>query len=153
MAQRELTERELRAWRTSIHALELLRNRIEQQLQSCSGLSNADYTVLVRLSEAPEGRMRVYELARMAGWEKSRMHHQITRMSKRELLSRQRCGSRGIEAVITPEGFEALAAAVPGHVQEVQRLFIDPLTPEELDRFAEIAGTILDNLRDDEESS
>jgi DNA-binding MarR family transcriptional regulator len=153
MEQRGLTERELRAWRTVIQMLELLRVRIEQQLQATSDLSNADYSVLSLLSEAPAMRMRVYELCRVAGWEKSRMHHQLTRMCKRGLIDRQRCGSRGIDAVITAEGLAALKEAVPGHTEEVRRLFIGRLAPEELDRFADIAATILDNLQADQPSS
>ncbi|MEV0675425.1 MarR family transcriptional regulator [Actinosynnema sp. NPDC050436] len=147
MVQQRLTERELRAWRTSFQMLELLRTRVEQQLQAGSGLSSADYTVLALLSEAPDGRMRAYELGQAAGWEKSRMHHQLTRMGKRGLVTREQCGSRGVDAVITAEGLATLKAAVPGHVQEVRKLFVDLLTAEELDQFARIAGTILDNLQ------
>jgi DNA-binding MarR family transcriptional regulator len=145
-----LTERELRAWRTSFHMQELLRARIEQQLQASSGLSNADYSVLALLSEAPDRRMRAYELSRVAGWEKSRLHHQLTRMCTRGLITRERCGSRGTDVVITVKGLAALEEAVPGHAQEVRRLFIDPLTPEQLDQLAEIAATILDHLEADQ---
>jgi DNA-binding MarR family transcriptional regulator len=150
MAQLGLTERELRAWRTSFRMVELLRTRIEQQLQAGGGLSNADYTVLALLSEAPDRRMRAYELGRVAGWEKSRMHHQLTRMERRGLVARERCGSRGIDAVLTAEGLAALKKAVPGHAEEVRRLFIDRLTPEELEQFADIAAKILNNLEADQ---
>ena len=153
MTQQGLTDRELEAWRTSIQMLELLRTRIEQQLQASAGLSNADYSVLSLLSEAVEGRMRVYELAQAAGWEKSRTHHQLTRMCRRGLVNRERCGSRGMDVVITPEGLAALEAAVPGHVEQVRRLFIDRLSPEQLDEFGNIAGAILDNLRAEEDST
>lgn len=145
-----LTERELRAWRTSFHMQELLRARIEQQLQASSGLSNADYSVLALLSEAPDRRMRAYELSRVAGWEKSRLHHQLTRMCTRGLITRERCGSRGTDVVITARGLAAFEEAVPGHAQEVRRLFIDPLTPEQLDQLAEIAATILNHLQADQ---
>ncbi|WP_030187415.1 MarR family winged helix-turn-helix transcriptional regulator [Streptomyces sp. NRRL S-813] len=153
MEQQGLTEHELSAWRTSIRMMELLRTRIEQQLQASSGLSNADYTVLSVLSEAPEGRLRAYELSQETGWEKSRLHHQLTRMLKRDLIARERCGSRGIDVVLTEKGLAAIKEAAPGHAQEVRRLFIDRLTPEELDQMAGIAGTILDHLQADERAS
>lgn len=146
MAQPGLTERELRAWRTYFRMVELLRTRIEQQLQASSGLSNADYTVLVLLSEAPGRRLRAYELGRVAGWEKSRMHHQLTRMERRGLITREPCGSRGIDAVLTDEGFAALRKAVPGHTDEVRRLFVERLTPEELDAFAALSAKLLTAL-------
>ena len=150
MEQQGLTEHELRAWRTSYQMLELLRTRIEQQLQASSGLSNADYTVLVVLAGAPGGRMRAYELGQVADWEKSRMHHQLTRMCTRGLIARDRGGSRGMDVVITTKVRAALRKAAPSHAQEVRRLFVDRLTPEQLDQFAEIATTILDNLRSEE---
>lgn len=148
-----LTERELRAWRTSLEMLELLRTRIEQQLQASSGLSNADYTVLALLSEAPEGRMSVYQLGRVAGWEKSRMHHQLTRMGNRGLVTRERCGSRRMDAVITTKGLAVIEEAAPSHAREVRRLFVSCLTPEELAQFGGIAGKVLDHLRADQSSA
>lgn len=153
MEQRGLNESELRAWRTFIKMEELLRTRLEQQLQASSGLSNADYTVLAVLSEAPEGRLRAFELSRAIGWEKSRLHHQLTRMRKRGLLTRERCGSRGIDVVITAEGLAAIKDAAPGHAEEVRRLFIDPLPPERLDQLAAISTTLLDHLRTDRPSA
>ena len=150
MAQQGLTRRELRAWRAFTEMQLLLRARIEQQLQASSGMSTADYSLLSLLSEAPDGRLRPYALARIAGWEKSRLHHQLTRMSTRGLITRERYGSRGIYAVITPKGLAKLKDAFPGHAQEVRRLFTSPLTPEQLDQLAGIATTILDNLKADE---
>lgn len=151
MTGQGLTVRELQAWRTSVQMLELLRARLERQLQASSGLSFADYAVLSLLSDAPGGRMRVYELARAADWEKSRLHHQLTRMGKRGLVDREPHGSRGMDAVITAQGLKAVREAAPGHSQEVRRRFIDCLTPEELDQFAGLARTVLDNLRADQQ--
>ena len=59
------------AWRTFYEMQEVLRGRLEQQLLADNGLSNADYTVLVALSEAVDGRLRTYELGRRLGWEKA----------------------------------------------------------------------------------
>jgi DNA-binding MarR family transcriptional regulator len=151
MERQELTARELSAWRAIFQMQELLRNRIEQQLQATSGLSNADYSVLALLSEAPSGRMRAYELGQAAGWEKSRLHHQLTRMGARGLISREPHGSRGIDAVITAKGLAAITEAVPGHARQVRRLLIDRLSPGQLDQLAELANAILDGLRQNPE--
>ena len=87
-AARPLNEREMSAWRTFYEMQEVLRGRLEQQLQADSGLSNADYTVLVALSETTGGHLRAVELGRRLGWEKSRLHHQLTRMCRRGLIPR-----------------------------------------------------------------
>lgn len=146
MATERLTDREQAAWRTSIRMLETLRSRLEQQLQTDSGLSFADYSVLSTLSEAPGGRMRLYELGEAVSWEKSRLHHQLTRMAKRSLIDREAYGSRGVEAAITEHGFAVIRDAAPGHARAVRELFIDSLTAEQLEQFAEIGGIVLGNL-------
>ncbi len=134
------------AWRTFYEMQEVLRSRLEQQLQADSGLSNADYTVLVALSEAAGGRLRVFELGRRLGWEKSRLHHQLTRMCRRGLIQRHSGDGRAIHAAITAAGRAALEAAVPHHTQQVRRLVLDRLTPQQIDQLADISRTILDGL-------
>ena len=55
-----------------------------------------------------------------------------------------------MNAVITAKGLAVLKGAAPGHAQEVRRLFIDRLTPEQLDQLAEISTTILNTLQGDQ---
>ena len=143
---RPLNEREMIAWRTFYEMQEVLRGRLERQLQTDSGLSNADYTVLVALSEAPEGRQRAVELGRRLGWEKSRLHHQLTRMCRRGLVQRHSGDGRAIYAAITAAGRATLKAAAPGHGQQVRRLVLDRLTSQQIDQLTEISRTILDGL-------
>ena len=145
-AARQLNEREMTAWRAFYEMQEVLRGRLEQQLQADSGLSNADYTVLAALSEATDGRLRVFELGRRLGWEKSRLHHQLTRMCKRGLVQRHTGDGRAAHATITAAGRAALKAAVPDHTQQVRRLVLDRLTPQQIDQLADISRTILDGL-------
>ncbi len=147
MAPETLDERELVAWRAFFEMQERLRGRIEQQLQADSGLSNADYTVLVVLSEAEQGRMRLVELGQLLGWEKSRLHHQLSRMCGRGLVRRQHGEGRAIHAAITPAGRAALEAAVPLHAGEVRRLVFERLTTEQVDQLAAISRAILEGLQ------
>ena len=134
------------AWRTFFEMQEVLRGRLEQQLQADSGLSNADYTVLVALSEAIDGRLRAFELGQRLGWEKSRLHHQLTRMCTRGLVQRHSGAGRAIHAAFTDAGRAALEAAVPRHRQQVRRLVLDRLTPQQIDQLADISRTVLDGL-------
>ena len=102
--------------------------------------------MLVALSEASGGRLRAYELGRRLGWEKSRLHHQLTRMCGRGLVQRHSGDGRATYAAITAAGLAALTAAVPGHTQEVRRLVLDRLTPQQIDQLADISRTILDAI-------
>ena len=143
-----LDEREARAWR----ALQRLRTPLEaalnRQLAKDSGLSTADYAVLVALSEAPGRRLRARDLGMSIGWEKSRLSHQLRRMETRGLVGRQECptDARGAFLVLTEAGLSALQQAAPGHVTAVRRLMIDALTPDQLDQLAVIGELVADRL-------
>src|SRR4051812_29838029 len=129
-----LTETEQRAWRTFIESSWALHTRLEDELRAQTGLSMNDYHVLVVLSEAPERRLRMGELAGRMVFSPSRVTYQINSMVKRGLVRRQSCpdDGRGQEAVLTDEGMAALTAAAPLHLSTVRESFIDHLDPEEL---------------------
>ena len=111
-----------------------LDGELARQLAADAGLSYPDYVVLVALTDRPEGRIRLFELAETLGWEKSRVSHQVSRMAERGLVEKQRCGTdrRGAHVVATSLGRRELAAAAPGHLETVRPHFIDRLTPEQL---------------------
>jgi DNA-binding MarR family transcriptional regulator len=142
---RWLTKREERAWR----ALQFMQMRLEaelaRQLTAESGLSYPDYLVLVALTDHPDGRLRLFELADELGWEKSRASHHVGRMVERGLVKKEKCDSdrRGFYVAVTPAGRREIKAAAPGHVAAVRRLFIDHLTPEQLDAVGDAAETVL----------
>ena len=146
-----LTEPEQHAWRSFVRMHEKLVGRLSRDVQAESGLSTADYGVLVHLTEVDGGRLRVLELAKAVEWEKSRMSHHIDRMAKRGLVVREDCptDARVAFVVVTPAGREALATAAPRHVEAVRRLFIDPLSPAELAMLAQISNRILEGLEQD----
>jgi DNA-binding MarR family transcriptional regulator len=151
-AQRPFSDREQAAWRAFYELQEVLRGRIEQQLQADSGLSHADYTVLAVLSEADSHRLRAIELGQRLGWEKSRLHHQLTRMCKRGLVRRSSGEGRAVNVTITSAGLSALGKAVPFHRQHVRHLVLDRITPEQLDELGAISRTLLDGLQRSDES-
>ncbi len=145
---RWLSPVEQQAWRSFVRVHLQLDGRLSRRLQAESNLSAADYGVLVSLTDVPEGRQRLLELARALEWEKSRMSHHITRMVKRGLVVREECAEdgRGAFVVITPAGREAIAAAAPRHVEAVRQLVVDVLTPEELGDLQRICERILQRL-------
>jgi DNA-binding MarR family transcriptional regulator len=140
-----LNQREERAWR----ALQFMQMRLEgelaRQLAADSGLSYPDYLVLVALTDRPDGRMRLFELASVLGWEKSRLSHHVARMVDRRLVTKKRCGDdrRGAYVAVTARGRREIEAAAPGHVAAVRRLFVDRLSPDQLDVIADAAEIVL----------
>jgi DNA-binding MarR family transcriptional regulator len=130
-----LTEREAAAWNAVRELGQPLWTALGRDLQRESGLSMADYQVLVVLSESPGSVLAYRELADATGWEKSRLSHHITRMEKRGLVRREGCpeDARSANVVLTDPGRSCIEAAAPGHVESVRRLLIDQLTAEQID--------------------
>lgn len=147
MEIRWLDDDERDAWR-GLQLMQLqLTARLNRDLAD-SGLSFQDYTVLASLTDAPDGRMRAFELGETLGWEKSRLSHHISRMEDRRLVAREKCPTdlRGSFVVITAAGRAAIEAAAPGHVAAVRRLFVDRLSSEQIRVLGTVTRTVLDGL-------
>lgn len=142
---RWLTEAESRAWRGLQFMQMRLEGELARQLAADSELSYPDYLVLVALTDRPDGRMRLFELAGVLGWEKSRLSHHVRRMEERGLVEKEKCDSdrRGAFLVVTKRGGKEIQKAAPGHLAIVRRLFIDKLTVAQLDTIADAAEEVL----------
>jgi DNA-binding MarR family transcriptional regulator len=145
---RWLSEDEQRTWRAYLTANRLLSLELEKGFQQ-HGLSTSDYEVLVNLSEAPERRLRMWELAKVTLLEKSRLSHQITRMERAGLVRRESCPGdrRGQFAVLTDHGWETITQVAPAHVELVRNMFIDRLDGEQLKTLTEVFAPMADDLR------
>lgn len=130
-----------------------LRSRLGSRLQRETGLSEADYEVLVNLSEAPGGRLRPSEIGGATNWEKSRISHHVRRMEARGLVKRTACPTdrRGALVALTAAGRRAIGDAAPRHVQHVRDAFVDALTPAQLDALADISEAVLARLAEEPE--
>jgi DNA-binding MarR family transcriptional regulator len=146
-----LTADQYRSWSTFMEMQEVLRSHIERRLTAHSGLSNADYTVLTVLASAPGRRMRLVDLGTRLGWERSRLHHQLTRMSRRGLVDRCRMpdaeDSRAIQAVLTDQGLSAIRDAARRHARDVRELVIDVLDDQQLKQLGDASTALLTALR------
>ncbi len=142
------TKEQLRAWRDYIETAEDLRSRLGARLQDESSLSLGDYRVLLALSEAEGRRLRSSELADRVGWERSRLSHHLGRMERRGLVRREACtqDNRSAFAVLTDEGFQAFRAGSVPHLQAVHELFVEALSPEQLDTLHELTSTLRSHL-------
>ncbi|MGW6686423.1 MarR family winged helix-turn-helix transcriptional regulator [Streptomyces sp. NPDC054961] len=147
---RWLDDREMRAWEGFLAASALVNRRLDQQLKDDSGLSHPQYEILVRLARAPEGELRMTELANGLINSKSGLTYQVTQMEKAGLVRRRTCPSdvRGVYAVLTETGRARLAEAAPGHVTTVREILVDVLTREQLDALADGLGEVSRRLRE-----
>ena len=148
MTTRFPTRSELGIWRDYLETGEAVRAEMAARLQRSSGLSPGDYAVLLALSEATGNRLRSSELAAAIHWERSRVSHHLARMEKRGLIRREDCptDNRGAEVVLTPAGSSAFTAATRPHLRDIREIFVDALTPAQLEAAGEIAAALRAHL-------
>jgi DNA-binding MarR family transcriptional regulator len=143
-----LNPREMRAWRSYIIASRRLLDALDLDLAG-HDLTMADYEVLALLSEAPERRIRMSELAELSMLSKSRLSHRMKVMEKIGWVKRQACTSdkRGFWAVMTDKGWKAIVKAAPDHVASVRNRLIDQLTTKDQEDLSKIFERVQSNLR------
>jgi DNA-binding MarR family transcriptional regulator len=142
-----LTAEQQHVWRRWLAVNAALPAVLHRDLQE-SGLSLPDFEVLVHLTDAAEGRLRVTDLADVLRWERSRLSHHVKRMEARALVRRDECpeDKRGAFVVLTPAGRAAIQTAAPSHAATVREVVFAPLTAEELDSFGAITEKVLASL-------
>lgn len=124
-----LSEPEEKVWRQLLEVHARLIARLDGELRRTHGLSLADYDVLVALSEAPDGSLRMTELAARVLVSPSGLTRRVDRMAHSGLVRRSACPSdgRGALASITPAGRGSLNQAAPTHVGGVRRYLLEPI--------------------------
>src|SRR3954468_14336482 len=139
---------EQKAWRAWLFSSMLLQDRLDRELTHETGISHAYYEILVALSEAPGRMMRMSQLADRCLSSRSRLSHAVSRLEERGWVRRQVCegDGRGLLAVLTDEGFAALEAAAPIHVESVRTHLFDQLSPAQVAAMRDIGETLLGHL-------
>ncbi len=146
---RWLSEGEQQSWRAWLDMSRLLPDRLSRDLNSEHGLSIADYEILVQLSENPDQRIRMSELADRTLSSRSRLTHQCDRLTKRGLMTREPCADdgRGSWAVLTQEGWEKIVTAAPDHVESVREHLVDLLTTSEFEELGRLSRKVSEHLK------
>lgn len=146
-----LDEDERAAWLRLVAVVELLPGVLDSQLRREAGLTHFEYFVLAMLSEAPERTLRMTSLAQRTNATLPRLSHVVRRLEDRDLVQRLPCpeDARVTNARLTDAGWDAIVAAAPGHVDNVRRHVLDPLTPTQVTQLREIADALLTRLDPD----
>ena len=147
-APKWLNPREMKAWRSYIVASRRLLDALDTDLIG-HDLTMPDYEVLAQLSDAPDRRMRMSELAETAMISKSRLSHRMKVMESAGWVRRELCEEdrRGSWAIMTDKGWKAIVAAAPCHVASVRERFVDHLTTKDQEDLAKIFDRLLSQLR------
>jgi DNA-binding MarR family transcriptional regulator len=145
---RWLDAEEQKAWRAWLYSSQLLNERLNAELQHGTGIPHAYYEILVQLSETPGRMLRMSDLADRCLSSRSRLSHAVARLEERGWIRRQVCeeDGRGQLAILTDDGFEALEAAAPIHVESVRRHLFDQLSPQQVAAMRDIGETLLQHL-------
>ena len=143
---RWLTDEQQTAWRPFAAVLFRLPSLLDAQLQKDAGIGHFEYMVLAHLSEAPGRALRMSELAAIASGSLSRLSHVVARLEAKGWVRREPCPGDGrfINAVLTDAGWQKIVETAPGHVDAVQKLLIETLTPEDLRSLGAISTQILE---------
>ena len=135
-------------WRSFLLGTTRLFEQLERDLRAAHDLSLPEYEILVRLSEAPDRRLRMAELASSVSHSRSRVTHTIRRLEDAGLVSRTACPTdgRGVIAGLTDEGYALLVEAAPTHVAGVRRYLVDLVDADDLAATGRVFAAVADEL-------
>ena len=125
-----LDPEQLAAYFALMEVSSLLQHAVEQQLRDEGGLSHTQFQILATLGDAPDGRMRMTDIADRLVHSRSGLTYQVAQLAKAGLVSRTPSSEdeRAVIVSSTAEGRALLGRVLPGHVELVQRLLLAPLT-------------------------
>jgi DNA-binding MarR family transcriptional regulator len=131
---RPLDREEMAAWHAFIRAHARVVRLLESELEAEQGLSLPAYEVLAHLSEAPENRLRMSDLAAVSVLTPSGLTRVVDRLVREGYVERARCeaDARVVYAVVTEAGVARVQQAYPTHLSGVRRHLVDRLSAAQL---------------------
>jgi DNA-binding MarR family transcriptional regulator len=129
---------ELAAWRGMLRAHTALVHELDAELRGTHDLSLHEYEVLLVLAQAPDGRMRMSDLAAAVLLSQSGLTRLVDRLAGAGSVERTRCENdrRGLNAELTAAGSARLERARPTHLAGIRTSFVDHFDGAELEILA-----------------
>jgi len=139
-----------KAWRAFHKIGTSLLPHLGRQITNHSGISGAEYVVLVALSELPAPSVNLNRLATGLGWEISRMSHQVSRMEDAGLVKKTKNleDSRCFDVSITAKGRRIAEVAIPLQSREINHCFSEVLTQTQMKSLIEISEAISNHMKE-----
>ena len=144
------TTSRVQTWRSYFESSVLLQQALDDRFRATSDLTLSEYNLLLLLSEAPDGRLRMGDLAHAMVFSSSRLSYQIGVLEKRGLVCRERDASdaRVIHACLTDVGREAFDRSSRSHLMAVRELFLDDLSAQEVATLDAVFARLKSRLRE-----
>lgn len=135
------------AWRAYLLGTARLMAKLDDDLRRF-GIGINDYEILVRLSESPDRRLRMADLADRLHQSRSRLTHTVGRLEAAELVRRTSCTSdkRGVWAELTESGFALLEQAAPYHVEGVRENLVNLATQEDFAAVGRVFDAVSEHI-------
>jgi DNA-binding MarR family transcriptional regulator len=142
-----LDPQQLGAYFALSEAASLLQHQVEQHLRAEGGISWVQFQLLARLAEAH--RLTMTQLADGVVYSRSGLTYQAGLLEKAGLITRGPSpdDERATLVTITEEGVALVGRILPGHVQVVSRLLLDPLSDDDVHRLGDIMSRVRDHMR------
>lgn len=152
-ASEPLKGKEELVWRDVARFLSLASRLLDEDLQRGANISLSEYAVLVHLSEADTGQLRVREIADLADLSGSHMTRIIGDLAKAGFVEKSRNpeDARGIDVRITKAGLSRLRSAYPIHLASVRSRIMNHVEPKALSCFGEVMAAIVEGIEESPE--
>jgi DNA-binding MarR family transcriptional regulator len=145
---RWLDESQQQSWRALMMGITLLLDRLDADLRRTFDISLAEYEILVRLSERPQSRLRMAQLADALAHSRSRVTHTVKRMQHAGLVTRIATeeDGRGVVCAMTEQGHDLLVRMAPTHVNGVRDYLVDLASSEDFEALGRVMNAVADKL-------
>jgi DNA-binding MarR family transcriptional regulator len=142
-----LSDAEFRAWHGSLLFTNAATRALDEALAASHGISVKEFDVLITLYNAPDGRLRMAELADRVVLSASGVTHLVTRLERDGLVQRivDDNDRRSFFAALTTEGRQRLRDSRPTHNEVVREHLTRRLTPAQLKTLGSLWDKVLDS--------
>lgn len=127
----------------------LLQYAVDEHLRAAGDLSYVQFQILARLADAPDGRLRMTDLADGIVYSRSGLTYQAGLLAKRGLVVRSPSpdDERSVIVSVTDAGRALVAHVLPGHVDDVRRLLFEPMAEGDLAALSTVLGRVREHMR------
>ncbi|WP_433536854.1 MarR family winged helix-turn-helix transcriptional regulator [Micromonospora sp. CA-249363] len=144
-----LDAEQLGAYFALMEVSSLLQYAVDEHLRADGDLSYVQFQILARLVDAPEGRLRMTDLADGVVYSRSGLTYQAGLLDKRGLITRSPSpdDERSVMVTVTDAGRQLVAHVLPGHVDRVRQLLFEPIGRQDLAAISAVLGRVRTHMR------